>query len=41
VEALNISAEGLELFDDAVVAAVNVVHAIDYGFAFGHQCREY
>src|ERR1700720_1004132 len=41
VEALDVRPEGLELFDDALVAAINVVNALDEGFTFGHQRGEH
>jgi len=39
VEAFNIGAYVLQLFDDLFVAAVDVVHAPDDGFALGHEGR--
>jgi len=40
MEALDVGAEGLELFDDALVAAIDVVDTIDERFALGHECGE-
>jgi hypothetical protein len=40
VETLDVGAQGLELFDDAFVSAVDVVDAVDEGFAFGDEGGE-
>jgi hypothetical protein len=41
VEALDVCAEGLELFDDTLIASIDVVNALDEGFALGHQRGEH
>ena len=41
MKALDVGAEGLELFDDAFVAAIDVVNALNEGFAFRHKCGEH
>jgi hypothetical protein len=40
VEAFNIGADVLQLLDDLFVAAIDVVHALDDGFALGHEGSE-
>ena len=39
-DAFHLSAHGTELFFDALVTAVDVVDAIDDGFAIGDECGE-
>ena len=41
MDASDICAEGAEFFDDTFVAAVDVIDALDCGFAAGDQCGEH
>ena len=41
LDPLNVRAQGPHLFDNGLIASVNVVHAIDHCFTMGAERREY